>query len=570
MKQENSYIRRYIKLLINCGRQKIFVAFLFMIIAAAIEVFLPMMVEYLIDAGIVKHNIEVLFYVTISYIICSLLVRVINIYVNNYFEKLKLTISMKLKKILIKKLTLANGNYISQQNTGNLLYILDNDIYQIENFGIEIFFQLMMNVITACIVFIILVNINFKMLIIVIIIQITMIILQKIFSSKITEGIKDIRDISGRISNLQEQFISNLKTVVLSNVTGYFQKIFFEEQTNYYNKSKKTNLFIILQRECVGFLQSLSLIVSYLVGGIIIVKGKMTLGQLVAFIQYINLLIAPCILIINSNIRIKQIKVSLERVYQEIDSITITEENKKAIDVNEIKKICFEKVNFSYFEKEILKDINIEFKKESITGIVGESGCGKTTLINILYGLWCPQSGKVYINSIPYENFNIKKIRQKICIICQDSFLFNTSILNNIKLGNEKIDNNEINKLLKIVELNTLMKENEDSFVGEKGNNLSGGQKQKIVLARALARESDVFIFDEATSSLDNLSQSKIMDSLLPYFRGKIVIIIAHRLSTLKCADRIIVMNKGRIVESGTKEYLINKKGLYLELEEAN
>lgn len=542
MKWKNTQIKRYVRLVIKSGGWKILLMFIFMILTSALNVIQPKILSYLIDKGIDGKSINILFIMTGSYILCNVIVRILNIRTNNYFETLKLVTAAKLKKALMEKLARAQGTYISGQGTGEILYILDNDIYQLESFGIEFFLELIMNVITAAVVFVILLRLNIEMLFLVGIIQILMIIFQKFMSVKITTAIRNVRDVIGELSNLQEQFVSNLKTVILSDVADFFLRIFNAEQQNYCEKSKKTNKFILYQREIIGFLQSFSLVVSYLVGGIMIINARLTLGELIAFIQYVNMLIAPCVLIANSNIEIKQIEVALNRIYGELDRIDTIEDDKKKERIDKIDKISFENVSFRYSEKDVLKNINIEFEKNSITAIVGESGCGKSTILNILYGLWKPQSGNIYINSWPY-------------------------IIDNIKMGNVGNDQEKIDQVIKCVGLEMLIEEKEEENVGEKGNNLSGGQKQRVAIARALLRDSNVIVFDEATSNLDNLSQKEIMNNISSYFKDKIVIIIAHRLSTIKSADRIIVMHKGEIVESGTEDYLLSKNGFYKKLD---
>lgn len=534
MKWKNTQIKRYVRLVIKSGGWKILLMFIFMILTSALNVIQPKILSYLIDKGIDGKSINILFIMTGSYILCNVIVRILNIRTNNYFETLKLVTAAKLKKALMEKLARAQGTYISGQGTGEILYILDNDIYQLESFGIEFFLELIMNVITAAVVFVILLRLNIEMLFLVGIIQILMIIFQKFMSVKITTAIRNVRDVIGELSNLQEQFVSNLKTVILSDVADFFLRIFNAEQQNYCEKSKKTNKFILYQREIIGFLQSFSLVVSYLVGGIMIINARLTLGELIAFIQYVNMLIAPCVLIANSNIEIKQIEVALNRIYGELDRIDTIEDDKKKERIDKIDKISFENVSFRYSEKDVLKNINIEFEKNSITAIVGESGCGKSTILNILYGLWKPQSGNIYINSWPYEKLNIKSVRNNITIVCQEPFLFNSSIIDNIKMGNVGNDQEKIDQVIKCVGLEMLIEEKEEENVGEKGNNLSGGQKQRVAIARALLRDSNVIVFDEATSNLDNLSQKEIMNNISSYFKDKIVIIIAHRLSTIK------------------------------------
>lgn len=236
---------------------------------------------------------------------------------------------------------------------------------------------------------------------------------------------------------------------------------------------------------------------------------------------------------------------------------------------NIVNNIRFENVSFSYNDDvDILKKINMTFPTGSVTGIVGNTGCGKTTIIKLLYRLWDINSGRISIDNIAIQDYNLYNIRKQISIVSQDVFAFNDTIWNNI-VGTSKKEKNEVLEICKAVgvdEFVAKMQKGYDTVIGERGARLSGGQKQKIALARALVSGGKVLILDEATAALDNVSQNKVIRNLLPYLKNKITIIIAHRLETIKNADQIYVLNDGKCVGNGSHDMLLRNCQEYKEL----
>ncbi|AMP20049.1 hypothetical protein AZF37_01650 [endosymbiont 'TC1' of Trimyema compressum] len=273
---------------------------------------------------------------------------------------------------------------------------------------------------------------------------------------------------------------------------------------------------------------------------------------------------------IKANIQIKQTNVSLDRIYSEFDKIKICQDLANSIELKDnIQKIKFSNINFDYGKDECtLDNFNLEVCKGETVALVGESDCGKSTVLNLLYRLWVPKSGEVLINEKNFELYTIKSIREKICILNQDPLLFNASIRENILLNKSEFSNDGLNRFFWKTGVDLLMTEH-PMTIGERGNKLSGGQKQRVAIARAMLSNCDVIIFDESTSSLDNISQKELMTNLEDLFKDKIVIFIAHRMEIAKFSDRIYVMNDGRIIESGTHSNLMRQNGLYKKINEA-
>ncbi|MFR5149526.1 MAG: ABC transporter ATP-binding protein [Ruminococcus sp.] len=206
-------------------------------------------------------------------------------------------------------------------------------------------------------------------------------------------------------------------------------------------------------------------------------------------------------------------------------------------------------VNFSYSNNKILKNINYKFRPGKVYALVGATGCGKSTIINLLYRLWDVESGEITINDKNIKEYNLYSLRKNIAIVSQNTFLFDDTIENNLTLNNNRIKKEDYIETCKRIGIDEFISKLPDGYqtqVGENGVKLSGGQRQRIAIARMILQSKDILIFDEATSALDNITQEYILDNLRQYYENRIVIMIAHRLSTIRKADEIVVLNQGK------------------------
>ena len=265
---------------------------------------------------------------------------------------------------------------------------------------------------------------------------------------------------------------------------------------------------------------------------------------------------------------LKKGNAAAERVYELIDSENEFElqnlENIKSFN----KKIEIKNVSFTYDEAEVLKNINLKIKKGETLAIVGPSGSGKSTLANLLPRFYNYSSGKILIDGIELKKISKRSVRSLIGIVGQESILFNGTIRDNILLG-KKIDDDEVYEALKTANAIDFINEFSnklDHKIADNGANLSGGQKQRISIARAIISKSPILILDEATSSLDSKSEKLVQEALKKLMHNKTSIVIAHRLSTVKNAQNIVVLDKGKVIEQGTHDDLIKKKGVYNNL----
>lgn len=303
-----------------------------------------------------------------------------------------------------------------------------------------------------------------------------------------------------------------------------------------------------------------------------VIKGDMTLGMLTA-VQYIigqlNVPLNQLIIFIQSA---QDAKISLERlneIHQKEDEEKEGEE--KISELPEDKSIAIENLHFSYnpLSPEVLQNINLHIPQGKITAIVGMSGSGKTTLLKLLLGFYPLNKGEIKIGHTDLKNFNQKLWRSYCGVVMQDGFIFSDTIAKNIAVGVERVNKKQLLHAVKVANIEDMIQELPLGFntkIGQEGSGISQGQKQRILIARAVYKNPDYLFFDEATNSLDANNEKVIMENLQTFFEGRTVVIVAHRLSTVKNADQIVVLNQGKITEIGTHKELAEKRGEYYEL----
>lgn len=304
-------------------------------------------------------------------------------------------------------------------------------------------------------------------------------------------------------------------------------------------------------------------------GGNLVIKGTITAGEFASVLVAIYMMFSPMKKLGDAYSVLQETKASIER----IDTLLKAEhEEKGTLKINDFKdSIRFNNVTFTFpaNNKPILRDINIEIKKGEVIAIVGKSGVGKTTLVDLIPKFYIPSKGYLTIDGIDIREIDTHSLRDLIAIVSQDIILFNDTVAENIAFGKRDITINEIIDAAKIAfahEFIEKLPEKYNTIIGERGIRLSGGQRQRIAIARAIIKNPPILILDEATSSLDSVSESLVQKALDKLMKGRTTIVIAHRLSTIRNADRILIIDSGKIVDIGKHEELIEKNSTYREL----
>ncbi|MEX2589388.1 MAG: ABC transporter ATP-binding protein [Chitinophagales bacterium] len=378
----------------------------------------------------------------------------------------------------------------------------------------------------------------------------------------------------GVITSIIDESLSGLRIIKAFNAERYLNSKFARENEGHYNITNGILRRKELSSPLSEFLAIIIVSVVLWFGGRLVLSGDgLEAETFIGFMVIFSQLIPPSKSFASAFYNIQRGLASSERIYEVLDShIDIMEkENAKPIstfrDSIEFKDVCFTYNN--YDDKLILQNINLNIKKGKMIALVGPSGAGKTTMINLLPRFYDVDSGSISIDGINVKHYKIGDLRNILGIVTQESFLFNDTIKNNIAFGNEQVTDDEIIEAAKVANAHDFIEKlsnGYDTVVGDRGDNLSGGQKQRITIARAILSDPPILIMDEATSSLDTESEKLVQDALYKLMQNRTSIVIAHRLSTIQYADEIVVMDDGKILERGNHIGLMAKNGLYKKL----
>ncbi len=321
----------------------------------------------------------------------------------------------------------------------------------------------------------------------------------------------------------------------------------------------------------VSFLSSIGTVIVISVGGFMALNGKVSVGDIVGFILYLNMFYQPITALANVIENLEQALAGAERVFEILDTEPEIKEKPNPIELENVRgRVTFEDVTFSYNQgSPVLKNISFDIEPGQMVAFVGPTGVGKTTIMYLLVRFFDPDSGSIKIDGIDIRDVSLKSLHDNLSMVMQDVFLFNGTIAENIAYGKEDATMEEIINAAKIACAHDFIESLSDgynTYIGERGVKLSGGQKQRLAIARAVLKDAPILILDEATSSVDTETENKIQEAINNLAGTRTILIIAHRLSTVKRADRIIVLKDGEIVEDGRHEELIALKGLYYSL----
>jgi subfamily B ATP-binding cassette protein MsbA len=394
-----------------------------------------------------------------------------------------------------------------------------------------------------------------------------------IIGKKLRKDSKEVQQQQSNFLSIIDETISGQKVIKSFLSENFFHNKFKSINNLLYRFSNK----VINRKNLAGpFSEFMGILV---IGILLWFGGKMVLiSETISgttFIVFMGLaynILTPAKNLSKSFYSIKKGNAAAERVFEIIEYNKNKYDENRTLDFKKFKKnITFNNVEFSYGEVKILDKISFTINKGESVALVGSSGSGKTTIANLLNGFFGPTSGNILIDDISISNITKESLYRNISIVTQESILFNDTILNNIRIGNLKASKEDIIEASKEANAHEFIQEQLNSYdttIGDYGNNLSGGQKQRLTIARAMLKSPSILILDEATSSLDSESEKKIQNAIDKLMHGKTSLIIAHKFSTIKKCDKIILIDKGRIIAQGTHQELINSNSSYKNMNE--
>ncbi len=480
-------------------------------------------------------------------------------------------ITMSLKKVLFNKLLHYDASFFDRQNSGDILFRFNSDV-DMACAGLLGYIKMFTTRIFSSISLIFVLFYNSWQLAIV---AIAVLIFALYPMTTIRKKIKALMDktvFSGAaaMTHFNEAYNGN-RVVTSYNLYDYQNRKFQTTLDSLFTLGIKMIQRTGILSPLMHFIVSVGIAAVIWLGSYLIVQGTITAGSFVSFITALILLYTPVKSMGSTYTSVQVAMMAMERVFTLLkdEPKIINKENVKELtDVN--GNIEYKDVNFEYVEgKPILKNINLTIKNGQTVALVGNSGGGKTTMVNLLPRFYDIKSGSITINGQDINDVTLYSLREKIAIVFQDNFLFSGTIRDNILLGKADATDEEITAAVKNACLDEFIASQElglDTVIGERGVMLSGGQKQRVAIARAFLKNAPIVILDEATSALDNKSEAIVQQAIENLMKDRTVFVIAHRLSTVRNADKIVVVNYGEIVEIGNHEELIEKSGVYASL----
>lgn len=554
------------------NRGRIILAILFLLINAALIVVNPYLGGMVIDDVINQQQTHLLIPLLLIMIATTVIRTIVRYAYQLLFERVGQNTLYHLREDLYHKLQELDFDFFNHTRVGDIMARMTGDTDAIRHFVSWVTYNIAECFLWFFSAVVVMSFIDWKLMLALVAVTPIIFLLTNQMSKKAHPLFFEIRESFSRLNSMVEENIGGNRVV-----KAFARENYEIDKFKAYNQDFKTRNMASAEvsRTYLPWLDGLAgslNVIALVLGGIFVINGDMTLGDLVAFNGYLWMLNNPMRMsgwLINDVQRFSAACIKIRQMLAQESKIPVHE--KKALEP--IKGFVeFKHVSFHFSDdpdQNVLEDVSFKIGPGQTLGILGETGSGKTTLVNLVGRFYDPTEGEVLIDGKNAKEYPVHQMRENISMVMQDVFLFSNTISDNIAFGNPLADENFIRQMAVVADADTFisrMPQGYETIVGERGVGLSGGQKQRISLARALAKDPSILILDDTTSAVDMETESKIQQELTKLTGEKTTFIIAHRISSVREADQILMMEKGRVIEQGTHEELVAKKGRYFEV----
>ncbi|ENF5745702.1 ABC transporter ATP-binding protein [Listeria monocytogenes] len=558
------YVRKY-RLLMIC-------VFILIFIASGISIIYPLLGGKVIDDVVYQNKTNLLIPLLLIMIISTIIRTICRYTYQIMCERIGQNSLFRIREDLYKKLQSLDFDFFNNTRVGDIMARMTGDTDAIRHFVSWVSYNILENVFLFSFAIIIMATIDWKLTLALVILTPLIAILTMKMSSKAQPVFYEIRESFSRLNSMVEENISGNRVVKAFAREDFEMKKFHEHNEDF----KKRNLDSAdVSRTYLPVLDSLAgmlVVITLIFGGYLVIKGQMTLGDLVAFNGFLWMLNGPMRMsgwLINDVQRFIASSFKIQDMMATDAKIPIHAEKPAPSLQGHVE---FKNVSFHFEDDpntDVLKNISLKASPGQTIAILGETGAGKSTLVNLICRFYDPTSGEILIDGVDARKWHVRELRNHIATVMQDIFLFSDTIEGNIAFGAPDATMEDVRRMARIADADHFietMPESYDTIVGERGVGLSGGQKQRISLARALLKNPSILILDDTTSAVDMETEVKIQGELKKITENTTTFIIAHRISSVKEADEILILNHGEIIERGTHTSLLAEKGYYFDI----
>jgi ATP-binding cassette, subfamily B, bacterial len=551
---------------------KLFGVFLLSLLSSLLGLSYPMAAKFLVDNALIARNERLLVVLALVLALLVILGFGLGAVTRYFYTQVSARVLMEMRLFLFRHLQSLSPRFFAETKTGEIVSRLSSDVAEIQSLSTDALFNLALSLLTLVGTVGILLYLNWKLFLLCTFFLPLGTHLLVRYRQRIAAQARRVREDNAELSSTLLESLQGMKWIKTVGAEETEAGKLTRKNENYIHSVLRYQVVSAYANALPSSFLSLSTMLLLLYGGHLVITWQMTLGSLVAFAAYQGRVLSPMQNLIGLYLSLQRARVSLDRLLEFLNLEPEVREKAEAVSLPSTRgEVEFRDVSFAYQPGQpVLRHINLRVSAGQRVAIVGRSGAGKSTMVDLLLRFYDPQDGVILLDGQDLRNLRFRSLRDSIAIVSAEPFLFHATIEENVRYANWQSTPEQVHAAIRMADLEDFVHSlpaGLGTVIGERGLKLSTGQRQRVAIARAVLRNAAVWIFDEATGSLDLLTETRIWASLQQWFAGRTSVIITHRLSSVRNTDKIFVLDAGEIVQQGTHERLAAEDGLYQQLQ---